>query len=94
MRRAAKTDANQTAIIVALRAIGASVQALPVGDGVPDLLIGYRRVNFVIEVKDGAKIPSKRKLNKIQRDWHDGWKGTVHVVESPEQALQIVRGGV
>lgn len=43
MRRAARTDANQTAIVEALRKCGASVQSLAaVGKGVPDLLVGLR----------------------------------------------------
>lgn len=45
MRRRAHTDRNQPAIVAALRGIGATVQPLhAVGQGCPDLLVGYRGV--------------------------------------------------
>jgi hypothetical protein len=50
MRRAAKVDANQTEIVQALRQIGAVVQSLAaVGNGCPDLLVGYRNRLFLLE---------------------------------------------
>ena len=43
MRRAAAVDANQTAIIRALRKAGVSVQPLhTVGQGCPDIIAGFR----------------------------------------------------
>ena len=52
MRRAAKIDANQTEIVKALRQVGASVQSLAsTGKGCPDLLVGFRGVNWLLEVK-------------------------------------------
>lgn len=91
MRRAARTDANQPDIVAALRKIGATVQPLhAVGQGCPDLLAGYQGQNFLIEVKDGAKPPSARKLTSDQVEWHAGWKGQVVVVESVSDALRVV----
>lgn len=92
MRRAAKIDANHSAIVQALRAIGASVQPLhTVGSGVPDLLVGYRGVNRLLEVKDGAKPPSARALTPDQREWIAAWRGgQVWVVHSVEQAISAV----
>ena len=92
MRRAAKIDRNQPAIVAALRKIGCSVQSLaPIGDGCPDLLVWspLRRELLVIEVKDGAKPPSERRLTPDQVLWHANWKGPVHVVESVEDALRV-----
>jgi hypothetical protein len=64
MRRAAKVDANQTEIVQALRQIGAVVQSLAaVGNGCPDLLVGYRNRLFLLELKDGNKPPSAQKLH-------------------------------
>ena len=63
MRRAAKIDANQTEIVKALRQVGASVQSLAsTGKGCPDLLVGFRGVNWLLEIKDGQKVKSARKL--------------------------------
>ena len=91
MRRAAKVDANQREIVAALRAVGATVQPLhSVGQGCPDLLAGYRNVNLLLEVKDGAKPPSARKLTRDQSDWHAGWKGQACIVESVDDVLRIV----
>lgn len=92
VRRAAKVDANQTEIVKALRQVGASVQSLAsTGKGCPDLLVGIRGLNFLIEVKDGAKPKSDRKLTPDQVVWHQTWRGRVYVVESVEQALEVIR---
>lgn len=91
MRRAARIDANQSLIIGALLRCGASVQTLAaVGQGVPDLLVGFRGRNLLLEVKDGTKPPSARKLTPDQVEWHGAWKGQVIVVESVEQALAAI----
>lgn len=82
MRRAAKVDANHRAVVNLFRAYGCSVQSLAaVGDGVPDLLVGRFGRSHLVEVKDGSKPPSQRKLTKAQVAWRDAWKGsTIHVV--------------
>lgn len=91
MRRAAKVDANQADIVAALRKIGASVQPLhAVGQGCPDLLVGWRGMNTVLELKDGNKPPSARKLTKDQEEWHANWRGQVAVVETVEQAIEAI----
>lgn len=88
MRRAARIDANQTQIVSALRSVGASVELLSaVGKGCPDLLVGYRNENILMEVKDGKKPQSERKLTSDQIVWHREWKGVVHVVKSIDEAL-------
>ena len=89
MRRAAKVDANHSAIVAELRRQGASVQSLAmVGDGCPDLLVGYGGVNALMEIKDEDQPASKRRLNYQQALWHAYWKGPVLLVESPEDAIQ------
>lgn len=91
MRRAAKVDANQSEIVAALRAVGASVQPLhAVGGGCTDLAVGFRGVNYMIEVKDGDKPPSARKLTPDQVTWHEAWRGQVCVVKSVEEALEAI----
>lgn len=92
MRRAAKIDANQPAIVQALRAVGASVQSLAaVGKGCPDLLVGFRGSDYLLEVKDGGKPPSERRLTPSQVEWHGVWQGApVPVVASVDDALRAI----
>lgn len=91
MRRAAKVDDNQSEIVKALRAIGATVQPIhQIGKGCPDLLVGWRGMNTLLELKDGAKAPSARKLTQDEVDWHANWRGQVAVVETVEQAIEAV----
>ena len=91
MRRAARTDANQSAIINALRGVGASVQDLSrVGQGCPDLLVGFRGRNWLLEVKDGSKNASDRKLTSDQMTWHRIWSGQKAVVMNEDEALRAI----
>lgn len=91
VRRAAKVDVTQADIVAALKAAGATVQHLhAVGEGCPDLLAGYRGKNWLFECKPNIGSPSRRKLRKTQVEWHDGWKGQVAVVETPEAALAVI----
>lgn len=92
MKKYGKVDANQTAIVSALRAAGATVQSLAsVGGGCPDLAVGFRRVTYFLEVKDGRKPPSARELTPDQIAWHTEWNGgPLLVVTSPEEALAAI----
>lgn len=92
MRRAAKVDANQGAIVEALRASGCSVQSLAsVGKGCPDLLVGIRGRNILMEVKDGSKVPSAQQLTPAQGSWTVSWRGQVAVVRSVKDALAVLK---
>lgn len=91
MRRAAKTDDNQAMIVAAFRGAGATVtDTSAVGQGFPDLVVGYKKKNLLVEVKDGSKPPSARKLTPAQVKFHGEWRGTVHIVETVEQALELL----
>lgn len=89
----AKTDANQTEIVEALRAIGAMVYPTHrLGGGFPDLLVGWKGRLLLLEVKDGSKPPSARLLTDKEQGFHAAWTGyPVIVVESAEQAIAVVR---
>lgn len=90
MRYGAKIDANQPEIVAALRKAGCTVQHLhAVGKGCPDLLCAVNGETFLIEVKDGAKPPSKQALTDDQITWHTGWKSQVNIVNSVAGALLV-----
>lgn len=91
MRIAAKIDANQPEIVQALRKAGATVQTLAaVGKGVPDLLVARCGKLWLIEVKDGSKPPSARKLTPDQVEWHKNWNSPVYVVNNVDEALSVL----
>ena len=91
MRRAARTDGNHAAIVAALRKIGATAFSLAaVGNGCPDMVVGYRGVNLLLEVKDGARPPSERSLTAAQKEFFAAWAGQAAVVISASDAVTFV----
>ena len=95
-RRAAKVDANPAEIVRALRAAGCGeLDTSAIGKGVPDLLVHPPtfpacRMPVFMEVKDGAKPPSARKLTPAQVKFHAEWKGWIFIVTNVDEALQAV----
>ena len=88
-----RVDANQRAMVAALRKVGASVQSLAaVGQGCPDLLVAYRGQWFVVEVKDGGKSPSRRRLTEAEADWHAEFsqRAIVHIWATIDEALRDI----
>ena len=87
-RWAARADANQQEIIDGLRDYGCSVVSLHrVGGGVGDLLVGIRRVNLLMEVKN----PDTRgELNKKQTKFFDEWRGQKAVVWDLFDAIKVI----
>ena len=91
MRRAAKVDGNQAAIVAALRKIGASVSPTHmIGGGFPDLVVGFRQRSVLFELKDPAQPPSKRKLTDDEAVWFGNWRGEAYVIETAEEAIAIL----
>jgi hypothetical protein len=88
MRARPKLDANHTAIVKALRQMGASVQSLAsIGHGCPDLLVGWSNKAYVVEIKDGTLPPSKRQLTEDEREWMECWTGPFVILSSVENAI-------
>lgn len=89
MRRGAKIDANQGAIVAALRKSGCRVLSLArIGHGCPDLLAYRAGLLYLIEIKDGNKSPSRIKLTPHQVRFHRDWP--VHTVRSVQESLIAV----
>lgn len=92
---AAKADGNQPAIVAALRAIGAKVVPThTVGQGFPDLVVstadGSRTV--LMEVKDPSQPKHRHELTPAQKEFHAAWTGEIHIVFTPEQAIECLTG--
>ncbi len=92
MRRAARIDGNQNEIVEALRKQGASVLITSQLKNCFDILVGYDGINFIVEIKDGNKPKSQRKLTKGEEVFRDNWKGgKYYVIESVEEALDMLK---
>src|SRR5262245_58992500 len=96
MRRRARIDPGQGAIVKALRAAGFSVQSLAsIGKGVPDLLVARAGQLWLLEVKApegprGGQSASGQRLNTLQEMWRSGWRSPVGVVRTVDEALAYV----
>lgn len=91
MRIRGRTDANQQEVARYLRSLGMSVHiASNAGGGFPDLVVGFRGVTCLLEVKDGSKTPSARVLTAAQEEWHATWAGHVEVCATIEAAAEAV----
>ena len=87
LRRAARRDANHQSVGDYLRALGWSVLDLAdAGDGVPDYAVGQPGFAALLEVKDGSKPPSARKLTEKEQKVKDSWQGPYVIALSGEDA--------
>lgn len=91
MRRNAKVDDNQKEIVTALRKCGATVLITSQLKNCFDILVGYNGVNYIMEIKDGKKPPSQRKLTIGELKFKNTWKGGgYYIVNSIDEALNII----
>lgn len=91
MRRRGRTDGNQSKIVKELRQAGCSVAITSsMGDGFPDLVVGWRGVNYLFEIKDGTLPPSGRKLTKEEQTFRHSWSGLYYIIETSGQALEAM----
>lgn len=92
-RYARKVDANHGEIVGALTQIGVGVMdTAATGDGFCDIVTAFRGQWRLVEIKDGEKPPSARKLTLAQVRLHELARThgcTIHVVTSVDEALQI-----
>lgn len=95
-RHAKRRDACERIIIDALIAIGASVQQLDLTNG-PDLLVGHRGNNYLLECKSVAGKPgigmkkTASGLKQGQEAWMLKWRGMRPVVVTTvDEALRAI----
>lgn len=82
----ARLDRNHKEIVEALRAAGMSVVSLAaVGNGCPDIAVGYRGMTFLFEIKFG-----KNSRTQAQQKFFNEWGGHVLCVHSAEDAISSV----
>ncbi len=87
-----RTDANQAKIVKAFRKLGCEVAITSsLGHGFPDLVVGKLSKVVLVEVKDGAKPPSARRLSKDEEKFRDAWRDSYAVVEGIPDVTSVVR---
>ncbi len=80
----AKRDANEPEIVKVFQKRGISVHRL---DRPLDLLLGYNKVNYLVEVK----VPGKH-LNDKQVTFTEEWKGQWIMIDTVEKAERLADG--
>jgi Holliday junction resolvase len=81
-----RVDENQSEIVQALEQVGASVVSLSmVKYGCPDLCVGFRNVNYLLEVKT-----ERGTLTPAQKKFFSKWNGLAIVVKTVEEALAAI----
>jgi Holliday junction resolvase len=92
-RRAARRDGNEAEIIKALESVGATVVKMS-AEGVPDLLVGWRGITHLIEVKqaqDAKAKTQKGKATQAQKEFAMRWTGgPIHIVTTKADALRAI----
>ncbi len=93
MRRGFRKDANHSAIRKVFDSLGAAVLDTAQFGMSLDFIVGWRGQTFMVEVKDGMKCPSARKLtlDEIKLHAEMARQGvTVHVIESVDEAYELL----
>lgn len=94
--RARKKDANHKSVSDYLRALGWSVLDLAQYGCSVDLAVSKPGFAALVEVKDGSKPPSARKLTPEEQALRDNWQGPYVLANSPQEAaaelLMLWRG--
>ena len=84
--RAKKTDSNQQEILNDLKRLGISYfVASGVGAGFPDIVVGFRGLNWFIEIKTETG-----KQTKPQIKFEESWQGQYAICRSTEQVLEVI----
>ena len=80
-----RVDLNQQEIVDLARQLGASVCSLTnIGYGCPDLLVGHRGNNYLIEIKNGSK------LTPAQEKWQHIWQGNSAIINNVDELLKVL----
>ena len=95
--RAARTDSNQQQVVADLRLLGFSVAVTSaLGNGFPDLVVGYQdaagvKQNLLVELKDGAKPPSKQALTADEIVFRERWNGRLITARTVDEIVSETR---
>ena len=89
MRRAAKVDDNQGDIVALFRRLGWSVLLIHQIKNACDIIVAIDGITVAVEIKDGKKQPSQRKLTQGERKFKDGWNGHWYLIETEDDVINL-----
>jgi hypothetical protein len=90
LRRAAKKDDNHVEIVAAFRAIGAFVFDVAQLKNACDIIIVYHGRTLAVEIKDGSKVASKRRMTPGEAEFKQSWElagGEHKIIETVEDVM-------
>ena len=86
---AKRVDENQNQIIHTFIALGASVLNLSrVGQGCPDILVGYKKHSVLCEIKRNEKSAYTEPQIKFMQNWRGG---PVNRIDSVDAAIRLIK---
>ena len=88
-RRDARVDTNQSEIVRAFRKLGWSVLIISQLKNCCDLFVSKNGRTIAIEIKDGNKPPSQRKLTDGEIEFRDNWQGEWMLIESVDDVREL-----
>lgn len=88
-RRAARADANQPEIVECFRSLGWYVLIISQLKNCCDIMASKGGQTIAIEIKDGSKPPSARKLSTGEQKFKDEWLGRWELIESVDDVIKL-----
>lgn len=82
--RACRVDRNQPEIVNYFRCLGYSVLIISQLKNCCDIVVSKDKKTAMIEIKDGEKPPSARKLTEGENKFQDSWQGLYYIITSVE----------
>jgi len=88
-RRAARTDDNQAEIVALFRKLGWYVLIVSQLKNCCDIIVSKNGRTVAIEIKDGSKVPSARKLSVGEEKFKNEWQGEYALVISIDDVIDL-----
>lgn len=85
-----KVDKNQPEILRCLKKAGISYKPVHQIKGFCDIIVGFKGENYLFEIK----LNKKAKLTIDEQKFHDNWKGSIYIVTSFNEILDVIYGKV
>ena len=89
MTYAKRVDLNHQEVVKTLRLLGATVfDASRMGQGFPDLVVGYNHQTVLVEIKSGEQ----KKFTQAQLKFMADWKGSAVVrINDVDGAIRLIK---